>query len=440
MNAGLLTLLLFGSLVFLLALGLPLAFAMGGVAVVGIYFVMGPQSIPIIYFNVIAPFKDITYVSIPLFIFMAYMLERAGIAENLYTTIQYWAGRIKGSLAMGTVIISTILAAMVGLSSASIITMGVTVLPAMIKRGYDRNLAMGAIAAGSTLGILIPPSVLGALYAMAAGVSVGRMFLAGFLPGLLISGIFILYIGIRCYLNPKLGPAMPPEERVSQRKKLVSLSSVILPSLLVVGVLGSIFLGIATVTESAAVGALGSILLVFINRKFTWKNFKEVNYNTMLLTLMIMWMMVAACSFRALYVVTHAGDLIQVAFMAVPGGKWGAIIASQLILLIMGLCLDEFEILIIALPIFVPVMRALGVDLLWWGILFVINMEAAEISPPLGLNLFCMKAVVGDEVPMEQIWRAVMPFVALLMLAIIIIMIFPPIATYLPEAIITRGR
>ncbi len=440
MNVGLLTLLLFGSLVFLLALGLPLAFAMGGVAVVGIYFVMGPRSIPIIYFNVIAPFKDITYVSIPLFIFMAYMLERAGIAENLYITIQYWAGRIRGSLAMGTVIISTILAAMVGLSSASIITMGVTVLPAMIKRGYDRNLAMGAIAAGSTLGILIPPSCLGALYAMSAGVSVGRMFLAGFLPGLLISGIFILYIGIRCYLNPKLGPAMPPEERVSQRKKLISLSSVILPSLLVVGVLGSIFLGIATVTESAAVGALGSILVVFINRKFTWKNFKEVNYNTMLLTLMIMWMLVAACSFRALYVVTHAGDLIQAAFMAVPGGKWGAIIASQLILLIMGLCMDEFEILIIALPIFVPVMRAFGVDLLWWGILFVINMEAAEISPPLGLNLFCMKAVVGDGVPMEQIWRAVMPFVALLILAIIIIMIFPPIATYLPEAIITRGR
>jgi TRAP-type mannitol/chloroaromatic compound transport system permease large subunit len=230
MNVALISLALFGSLIVLLAMGLPLVFAMGGMAAVGIYLVVGPQGIPIVYFNVIAPLKDITYVSIPLFVYMAYMLEKAGIAENLYTTILYWAGGIKGSLAMGTVVISTILAAMVGLSSASIVTMGVTVLPAMLKRGYDRNLAMGAITAGSTLGILIPPSALGALYASAAGVSVGRMFLAGFFPGFLISGIFIIYIGVRCYLNPKLGPAMTADERVSQSKKMVSLTSVIIPS------------------------------------------------------------------------------------------------------------------------------------------------------------------------------------------------------------------
>jgi tripartite ATP-independent transporter DctM subunit len=440
MNVALTALALFGTLVFFLILGLPLVFVMGGVAVIGIYLVMGAQATPIVYFNVIAPLKDITYVSIPLFVFMAYMLERAGIAENLYTAIQYWAGGIRGSLAMGTVIISTILAAMVGLSSASIITMGVTVLPAMIKRGYDRNMSMGAIAAGSTLGILIPPSALGALYASAAGVSVGRMFLAGFFPGFLISGLFILYIGIRCYFNPKLGPAMPREERVDQGKKFASLKALILPIILVGGVLGSIFTGLATVTESAAIGAFGSIVVVILNRKFTWKNFKEVNYNTMLLTLMIMWMMVAATSFRALYVVSHAGDIVQMAFMAVPGGKWGAIIASQLILFILGLCLDEFEILIITVPIFIPVMKAFGVDILWFGIMFIINMEIAEISPPLGLNLFCMKAVVGKDVKMEQIWRSVIPYIALMMVAIVIIMVFPQIATYLPNAIITRGR
>lgn len=440
MNVGLMAFVLFGTLVFFLALGLPLVFVMGGVAVIGIYLVMGPQATPIVYFNVIAPLKDITYVAIPLFVFMAYMLERAGIAEHLYTAIQYWAGGIRGSLAMGTVIISTILAAMVGLSSASIITMGVTVLPAMLKRGYDRNMAMGAIAAGSTLGILIPPSALGALYASAAGVSVGRMFLAGIFPGLLISGIFILYIGVRCYLNPSLGPAMPVEERVNRSKKLGSLKAIILPTILVAGVLGSIFMGLATVTESAAIGALGSIIVVIINRRFTWKNFKEVNYNTLLLSLMIMWMMVAATSFRALYVVSHAGDIVHMAFMAMPGGMWGAIIASQLILLILGLCLDEFEILIITVPIFVPVMKAFGVDLVWFGILFIINMEIAEISPPLGLNLFCMKAVVGKDIKMEQIWRSVIPFILLMLLAIGVIMAFPQIATYLPDAIITRGR
>ena len=440
MNVVLITLILFGSLVLLLMLGLPLVFAMGGMAAVGIYMVLGAKSLPIVYFNVIEPIKDITYVTIPLFVFMAYMLERAGIAENLYTTIQYWAGGVNGSLAMGTVVISTILAAMVGLSSASIVTMGVTVLPAMLKRGYDKNLAMGAITAGSTLGILIPPSALGALYAAAAGVSVGRMFLAGFLPGFLISGIFIIYIGIRCYINPKMGPPMSAEERDSHGKKLVSLRAVILPALLVVGVLGSIFTGLATVTESAAIGALGSIIVVIINHRFTWKNFKEVNYNTILLTLMIMWMMVAAYAFRSLYVITNAGDLIHETFMAMPGGKWGALISSQIILFILGLCLDEFEILIITIPIFIPVMKAFGVDLLWFGVMFVINMEIAEISPPLGLNLFCMKAVMGKDMPMEQIWLSVLPFIALMALAIGVIMLFPQIVTYLPNAIITRGR
>jgi tripartite ATP-independent transporter DctM subunit len=325
---------------------------------------------------------------------------------------------------------------MVGLSSAAIITMGVTVLPAMLKRGYDRNLAMGSIAAGSTLGILIPPSALGTLYASAAGISIGRMFLAGFIPGLMIAGIFILYIGIRCYLNPSLGPPLPPEERVSQGKKLISLSSVILPSLLVVAVLGSIFTGMASVTESAAIGAFGSILLVILNRRLSWKNLKEVSYNTLLLTLMIVWVLIAASSFRALYAVIGATDLIQPAFLAVPGGKWGAVIATQIILLILGCFLDEFGILIITMPIFIPVMKAFGVDLLWFGILFIINMEMAELTPPIGMNLFYMKAVVGDEVPMEQIWRAVMPFVGLLLLGLIIIMIFPQIATYLPNRLI----
>ncbi len=436
MNVGLMTLLVFGAVVVLLFLGLPLVFALGGISVAGIFLLWGKEAIPIVYYNTIDKPKDSILITIPLFIFMAYMLERAGIVENLYTTIQYWSGRLKGSLAMGTVVISTILAAMVGLSSAAIITMGVTVLPAMLKRGYDRNLAMGSIAAGSTLGILIPPSALGTLYAMAAGVSIGRMFLAGFIPGLLIAGIFIFYIGIRCYLNPSLGPPLPPEERVSQKKKLISLSSVILPSLLVIGVLGTIFTGMASVTESAAFGAFGSIIMVALNRRLSWKNLKEVSYNTLLLTLMIVWVIIAASCFRALYIIVGATDLIHSAFLAVPGGKWGAVIATQIILLILGCFLDEFGILIITMPIFIPVMKAFGVDLLWFGILFIINMEMAELTPPIGMNLFYMKAVVGDEVPMEQIWRAVMPFVGLLLLGLIIVMIFPQIATYLPNRLI----
>lgn len=436
MNPALVAVLIVSLLMFFLLLGVPLVLAIGGLTTIGVLLLMGPNFIPIIYYNLIDKPGDVVLFTIPLFIFMAYMLERAGIAEKIYTTILYWSGRLSGSLAMGTIAISAIMASMIGVSSASIITMGVTVLPAMLKRHYDRNLAMGSITAGSTLGILIPPSSLAMLYAGWSGVSIGKMFLSGFLPGFLIAGLFILYIGIRCKLDPSLGPPLPPEDSVSGRKKLASLGSLVLPSLLIIMVLGSIFLGIVSFSESAAIGAFGAIILVIINRRLSWKNIKEVSYNTLLTTLMIMWVLMAASAFRSLMVLLKTDDVIYSAFMAVPGGKWGAILASQIILIILGCFLDEFGIFVLTMPIFLPVMIAFNVDLLWFGILYIINMQIAELTPPIGLNLFYMKAVVGEAVPMEQIWRSALPFVGLLLLGMVIMMIFPPIVTYLPNLLI----
>ena len=438
MNVGLLTLTLLGSLVILLALGLPLVFCLGGIATLGLYLLMGDKAFLVIYFNTIEKVRDFAYITIPMFTYMAYMLERSGAAEALYTTIQYWTGKLAGSLAIGMVIISTILAAMVGLSSAAIITMGVTVLPSMLRRGYNKDLAMGSIAAGSTLGILIPPSVLGILYAGQAGVSVGYMFMAGFLPGLLVAGLFILYIGLRCYLNPSLGPPLPANEAVNQKVKLRSLSSVILPGLLVIAVLGSIFLGIATPLESSAVGALGSIIIVALNRKLTWKTFLEVNQKTLLLTCTVMWVLFSAGPFRSVYIVSGAQHLIQNLLLNVPFGAFGSLIVMQLILLFLGCFLDEFGILIIAMPLFVPVIRALNIDPVWFGILFIINMEIAELTPPVGLNIFYMKAIVPKGTRTEEIYRSVMPFVGLLGLAMIIIIIFPGVATWLPNIVFKR--
>ncbi len=432
MSVLLLTIILFGSLISLLALGLPLVFSLGGIATVGLYLIMGPKSIPIIYLNTIAQARDTNYITVPLFTYMAFMLERSGAAEALFDTIRNWSGRLAGSLAMGTIAISTVLASMTGLSSATIITMGVTVLPSMLRRGYDKKLAMGSIAAGSTLGIMIPPSVLGILLAGQLNITPGRMFMAGFIPGLLTAAIFVIYIGIRCYFNPSLGPPIPPEEAVSNEAKLKSLGAVIMPTLLVVMVLGSIFLGIATPLESAAVGALGSILIVAINRRLTWKTFKEANYNTLKLTAMVMWVLFAANSFRAVYVVSGASYFVQNMLINVPFGAVGSIVIMQVILLFLGCFLDEFGIVIITMSVFIPVIQALNIEPIWFGILFILNMQIAELSPPIGINIFYMKAVVPKETTFEELYRAVLPFIGCLALAMLIIIIFPQIANWLP--------
>ena len=419
-------------------MGLPLVFSLGGIAAIGLYLIKGPKSIPIIYLNTIAQARDNTYIAVPLFTYMAFMLERSGAAEGLLSTIQNWTGKLAGSLAMGTIAISTVLASMVGLSSATIITMGVTVLPSMLKRGYDEGLAIGSIAAGSTLGIMIPPSVLGLLVAGQLNVTPGRMFLAGFLPGFLLASIFIIYIGIRCYLNPSLGPPASEEEEVSTATKFKSLGAVILPAFLVVMVLGSIFMGIATPLESAAVGALGSILIVAINRRLTWKTFKEVNFNTLKLTCMVMWVLFAANSFRAVYIVSGAGSFVQNMLMNVPFGAVGSVVVMEVILLFLGCFLDEFGIVIITMPVFIPVVQHLNIEPIWFGILFIINMQIAELSPPIGINIFYMQAVVPKGTRIEELYRSVLPFIGLLVIGMIIIFIFPQIATWLPYTMIPK--
>ncbi len=438
MSILLLTAILFSALILLLTFGLPLVFSLGGIACIGLYFIMGSKSVQIIYLNTISQARDTNYITIPLFTYMAFMLERSGAVEILFETIQSWAGSIAGSLAMGAIAISTILASMVGLSSATIITMGVTVLPSMLRCGYDKNLAMGSIAAGSTLGIMIPPSVIGLLLAGYLGITPGRMFIAGFVPGFLIATIIISYIGIRCFFNPSLGPPVSTKEEVSVRTKLRSLSGLIMPALLVIMVLGSIFKGIATTLESAAVGALGSLIIVAINRRLNWKVFAEVNYNTLKLSAMVMWILFAANSFRAVYVASGAIHLVQNILVNLPFGTIGTIVAMQLILLFLGCFLDELAILIIAVPVFAPVIRALNIEPIWFGVLFIINMQIAELSPPIGINIFYMKAIVPKETTFEELYRSVLPFIGCLVISMIIIMFFPRIATWLPYAVIPK--
>jgi tripartite ATP-independent transporter DctM subunit len=271
---------------------------------------------------------------------------------------------------------------------------------------------------------------------MYTGASIGKLWVGGIIPGLLLALMFIIYIATRCNLQPHLGPQLSPDERANWEEKFVSLWAGILPLLLIILVLGSMFMGVATPTEAAAVGAVGSILCAAIYRKLTWQNFKEVNYRTIRLSCMIFWIIAAAAAFRVVYTISGATEFFESILLMVPFGRWGILITIQLILLVLGCFLDVWGIMMIALPIFGPVIESLGFNLVWFGVLFVINMEMGYLTPPVGLNIFYMKVVAPEGVTMGDIYRSVIPFVSLQGLALILIMIFPQLVLWLPSVIL----
>jgi len=435
MSIELLTVFLFTFLIVGLVLGLPLTFVLGGIAVVFTYFLWGPEGLFVIPLKIFGGMYSFILVAVPLFIFMANMLGRSGVAEDLYRVMYHWMGSLRGGLAMGTVVICTIFAAMSGISAVATVSMGLIALPSMLKRNYDKRIAVGSISAGGALGILIPPSVIMIILASFTGLSVGRLFAGGVLPGLLLSSMFIIYIGVRCAFQPHLGPPVPPEEKVGWGKKLTSLRAVILPVLLIVGVLGAIFSGAATPTEASAIGALGSVISAAIYRRLNWQMFKEVCYQSLSLTGMVIWIYFAASAFAATYHAIGAPKLIEGILMALPGGRWAAIIAMQATFFVLGMLLDPTGIVMITTPIFFPVVRALGFDPIWFGVLFVVNMEMAYITPPFGYNLFYMKGIVPKGITMGDIYRSIIPFVLLQMTGLAIMMVFPQIVLWLPNLI-----
>jgi len=433
MSIEMITILLFGSLIFLLALGLPLAFVMGGVGVIGSYILWGDKGLYLITTQAWGAMNKFTLLAIPLFIFMSMILERAGVADALYTLMHRWMGPLRGGLAIGTVVICTIFAAMAGISGAATVSMGVIALPAMLKRGYDKTIAMGCISGGGALGILIPPSVPMILYATLTGLSIGGLFAGGILPGLLLATLFIAYIGIRCYFQPQLGPPLPIEERVSWREKIISLKAVILPIIIIIMVLGSIYAGICTATEASALGSVGAVISAAVYRKLKWELVKEACYKTAALTAMIVWILIGAYCFTAVYTGTGAHKLMEHIMLSIPGGKWAILITMQIIFFILGCMLDPAGIIMICTPVFVPVITSLGFDPLWFGVLFVMNMEMGYLTPPFGFNLFYMKAIAPAGTTMADIYRSILPFVFIQGVGLIIVIIFPQIALWLPK-------
>lgn len=435
MSIELITVLMFSSFMVLLFSGLPLVFTLSSLGLIFTYFLWGPNALYMVTSATSGVMSEHVYVAIPLFIFMAFILQKSGVAEDLYTAMHHWAGPLRGGLAMGTVAICTLMAAMTGVVGTATATMGIIALPAMLKRGYSKDIALGCIAAGGTLGILIPPSVITIVYAQVAEESVGKMFMGSIFPGLLLSILYMIYIGVRCFLKPHLGPALPPDERVNWRKKIECLRSLILPTMLIVMVLGSIYTGMATPTEAAGVGAAGAIICAIIHRRFHWEVIKEACYTTLRLSCMIVWITIAAKIFVYTFTAVGGVNLIKETVIAMPVSRWFVLIGIMLSSVFTGMFLDEIGEILLSVPIFVPIIKSLGFNSLWFGILYLINAQMDYITPPFGYTLFYLKGVAPEGITMGDIYRSVIPFVILQVIGMALCMMFPQIILWLPSMV-----
>jgi len=428
-----LTIVMFGLLVLLMVLGMPLTFAMGTVAVIIVILLWGESGVDMLFYSVFGITHAFALTAIPLFIFMGIVLERSGIGEGLFDMVYRLLGGIRGGLGIGVIIICAVFAAMVGETGPATVTMGIVAIPIMLKRRYEKRMVTGAIQAGGTLGILIPPSISMIIYAFLANQSTGRMFAAGIVPGLLLAMFFMAYIFIRCLFQPQMGPPVPPEERYNWLEKLKSLKAGILPGVLIFIVLGLIILGITSPTEAAGVGGAGALLIAAIHKTLSWKVLKESVFTTGKLMGMIMWIIVPAVAFSKIYHGLGAQQML-INFISVYELAPMTIIILMLISYIfLGMFLAPSAIHFLTIPLYAPIVIGLGFDGIWFGILYIISLEIGYLTPPFGFNLFYMRAIVPPEINMEDIYMSVIPFVGLQILGLAVVLIFPQIVLWLPN-------
>ena len=436
MSVGMITVVIAGSLLLLIVTGLPIAFSLFFVSVAGILIWVKPEAL--------FSFASVTYIislqdyfiALPTFIFMATVLQVSGIGSGLYAMFYKWMAGLKGGLAMGTVGVSTILAAMTGSASTATVGMGLIAYPEMRDRGYAKSISVGCIPAGGCLGPLIPPSIPMIIVAALSYISIGKLFIAGIFPGLLTSFLFILYIGIRCLLKPATGPSIPVAERASWREKFISLRGVIAPIILIFLVLGLIYTGVCTPSEAGGIGAFGALICTAIYGNFTLKNLKESMLTALKLNAMVMWMIIAGCCFSSLLGITLVNQFIADILIGTVASRWVILGIMLFIVFIMGMFIDTTPITIICIPIFIPIVRALGFDPLWFGLIFTMDLLIGFMTPPFGMSLFYFKGVGHPDVSMADIYRAVLPFVGLMTFAWILCIIFPPISMWLPSLMI----
>jgi tripartite ATP-independent transporter DctM subunit len=364
---------------------------------------------------------------------MGSLIRFSGIAEAAYDAVYKIVGHIPGGLAMGTVKVCTIFAAITGITPPATITMGQIAYPSMLKYRYRREIAIGSIGAGGALGALIPPSVPFIFYGLLAKVSIGGLFLGGLLPGLMLAAFYIIYIGRRCKLQPSIGPAIPEDEKFSTRDKLHALLGIWPFLLLIFIVLGAIWGGIATPSEAAAFGAAGALCINIIYRRLTWKILRDSLETTVKLTGMGLWILIGANIYLNIFNSMGSQELVTSLVLGMPGGENGILIMMMLIILLLGMVMDDWAIIMLCTPLYIPIINELGIDKLWFGVLFIVNIQIAYLTPPFGFVLFWLKSVLPKDVSMGDVYRSVGPFIVLQVIGLILIYLFPQIATWLPS-------
>jgi len=432
-------LLLFGVLVGVMT-GYHLALVIGGVALIVGLLAFGPTVLQILYYRVYDNITNYTLLAVPLFIFMGIMLERSGIAERLYDALYLWLGGMRGGLAITTLIIGTVMAACVGIIGASVTMLAVVGLPAMVKRGYDKGIASGSVCAGGTLGILIPPSIMLVVYGPMAIISVGKLFMAAFVPGFVLSALYCLYVFIRCQIQKDLAPAIPLSERnVPFGEKTWKLVTSLLPAgLLIMSVLGVIFFGIAPPTEAAAIGALVATILAAIYRKLTWQVLRQTAHETFKLTSAVLLIAAASFAFTGVFLNSGGGNVVKEFILATPGGRWGAFAIIMFVCFILGMFIDWMGIIFIIVPIVTPVAPVLGFDTLWFAMMIVVNLQMSFMTPPFAYAIFFTRAAAPPElgITTDDIIRGVLPFVALIVVGLGLCIAFPELILWLPSKMI----
>ncbi len=376
-----------------------------------------------------------------MFIFMGYVLSESRLADDLYRMFHVWMGPVPGGLAIGTILLMVVISAMNGLSVAGMAIGATIALPELLRRNYDKLMVTGVIQAGSSLGILVPPSVVLVLYAMIARQPVGQLWLAGVFPGLMMAALFIGYIWLRCKITPSLGPVLSPEElaQVSRAEKQRLLRAGLLPVIIFVSMMVPFVMGYTSLVESSVVGALASVFAAVIKGRFTRQVFETATRETLAISCMFMWIILAALAFGAVFDGLGAVNAIEGFFVDRLGlTAWEILILMQLSYLIMGTFLDDTAMLVIVAPLYVPLVKALGFDLIWYGVLYTITCQIAYMTPPFGYNLFLMRAMAPPEISIIDIYRSIIPFVFVMILALIIVTAFPQIALWLPEHVYAR--
>jgi tripartite ATP-independent transporter DctM subunit len=431
---------MFASLVLLMLTGAGLAFVLGAIAFLATIFLWGPHALIVTVLNTYQTMTSESLMAIPLYVLMAAILQKSAIIEDLYNAMEKWFSNLNGGLAIGTVVICTIMAAMTGVVGAAVAAMGILALPAMLKRGYHPPLALGTICAGGTLGILIPPSIITIVFAITAQISIGQMFIAGIVPGLILASSYSLYIWARARLNPALAPL--PENRVTPplAERLAALRTLILPALVILSVLGTIYMGLATPTEAAAVGVLGAALSAVVSGRFRLAILSEAATDTLRVTAMILWITLGAKAFISVFVATGGADSVLDFVRNLEASRWIVLGVMMAILILLGLFLDEIGIILLCVPVFMPIVRLLGFDPLWFGVRFMVTAQMAYITPPFGYTLFYLKGVLPKGIGIGQVYRGVMPFFAIQLVILVLFAVFPGIVTWLPELAMNRLR